>query len=221
MNLLFSIALAAQAAQTTSAEQFSPRYLDCVSLVEADVEIGRISAQQWVAAGGGSPAQHCLAIADLAAGFPKLAAARLEEITLRDDAGDEGVRAKLLAQAAEAWLDADLPQNAENAVSRGLELAPTSAELLLLAARVYTELDRPADVIKAVTTAEKAGFGSAAGFVARGRAYFKSGDLEAAAEDVVSALSIDSYNVDALVLRGDLQLAGITIDVEYGSVPAE
>src|SRR5690606_19581999 len=82
----------------------SPRYADCIQFVEADLDIGRIAAQQWVSEGGGSEARHCLAIADLKAGFPKLSALRLEEIAQRKDAGDDYVRARVLSQAAEAWL---------------------------------------------------------------------------------------------------------------------
>jgi len=216
MSVLIALALAVQ---TAMADQIDPRYQDCVSLIDADMEIGRIAAQQWAAEGGGAIAQHCLALADLAAGFPKLAAARFQEIAGRSDAGDAGIRAKILAQAANAWLEAGLPQNAGDAIDEAFLLTPDAGELNLVAAKVYEAQERPLDVIKAVSAAQSAGLGSAAGFVSRGRAYFQTGDTEAAANDVVNALQIDPYNLDALVLRGELQQTGIVIEVHYGGEP--
>jgi hypothetical protein len=57
MNSLGIIALLA----ATASFQGS-RYDDCVALVEGDLEVGRIAAQQWVTEGGGANARHCLAM---------------------------------------------------------------------------------------------------------------------------------------------------------------
>lgn len=196
-----------------SAEIVSPRYADCINLVEADLELGRVAAQQWVGEGGGAEARHCLSVADLKAGFPKLAALRLEEISQRKDAGDDYVRARLLSQAAEAWLEADEPDFAEAALEKGLALVPDSAELQLTAAKVYAAQERWQEVITAVSTAEDGAFVSAETYVLRGRGRLIVGDGERAAEDVVAALTLDPTNVDALVLRGDLAQVGVEIDV--------
>ncbi len=202
-------------AMLASAETVDPRYADCVELVNADLDLGRIAAQQWVGEGGGAEARHCLAVADLKAGFPKLAALRLEEIAQRNDAGDDYVRARLIAQAAQAWLAASEPQQAEKAIDQALALVPDSAELYLTAAKVYAAQERWQDVITAVNTAEKGEFVSAETFVLRGRGRFVVGAYEAAANDVVNALSLDPVNVDALVLRGELAQAGVSIDVFF------
>jgi len=191
------------------------RYDDCVALLAADIEIGRIAAQQWVSEGGGAEARHCLALADLEAGFPKLAAVRLQEIAQRKDAGDDFVRAKVLAQAAEAWLKAAEPANAEKALLDAQALVPDSGELQLTAAKVFSALARWQDVIDAVTLAEEADFVSAETYVLRARAYVFFGNYETAAQDVVNALSLQPMNIDALVLRGELQQTGIVIDVFY------
>ncbi len=209
--------LALQAA----AELISPRYADCVELVNADLDLGRIAAQQWVGEGGGAEARHCLALADLKAGFPKLAALRLEEIAQRKDAGDDYVRARLLSQAAQAWLTANETQQAQNAIDQALALVPDSGELYLTAAKVYAAQERWQDVINAVNTAEENSLGSAATFVLRGRARYVFGAYELAANDVVAALSLDPRNVDALVLRGDLAQAGVPIDVFMSSAPQD
>lgn len=203
----------------STAETLSPRYVDCVELLNADLELGRIAAQQWVSEGGGAEARHCLSVADLKAGFPKLAALRLEEIAQRKDAGDDYVRARLLSQAAQAWLVAEEPAYAEAALDQALALVPDSPELYLTAAKVYGAQRRWQDVINAVNTAEEDGFVSAETFVLRGRARYEFGAYENAANDVVAALSLDPKFIDALVLRGDLAQAGMKIDVFLESAP--
>lgn len=212
MRILLIISAAAAALFTTAAAQES-RYHDCVALIEADLELGRVAAQQWVSEGGGANARHCLAVADLKAGFPKLAAIRLEETAERRDAGDDLVRARLLSQATNAWLEANEPTLAEKALNKAFDLTPNAGELHLTAAHVYAALERWQLVINAVAAAETAGFVSAQTYVLRGRAYAAQGSYQTAADDVVNALVLDPVNVDALVLRGEIQQAGIVIDV--------
>ena len=38
-----------------------------------------------------------------------------------------------------------------------------------------------------------------------------------AADDVVAALTIDPYNIDALTMRGELRQAGVEIEAYYGA----
>lgn len=205
------------AALAVASESASPRYADCVQLVEADLELGRIAAQQWVNEGGGAEARHCLAQADFKAGFPKLAALRFEEIAQRKDAGDDYVRARLYDQAAQSWLAAEEPGMAEKALDEALALVPDSGELYLTAAKIYAAQNRWQDVVNAVNTAEEAGFISAETYVLRGRGLYTLASYERAAQDVVSALTIDPVNIDALVLRGDLAQAGINIEVSLAN----
>ncbi len=226
MKMFALIAVLAAAGETPAAGPLPPadattRYDECIAAVEADAESGRASAQQWVVDGGGREARHCLAIADLKAGYPRLAAARLEDIALSKNAGDEYMRARLYAQAAEAWLEGEEPEQAEKALTEAFKLAPDSGELQLTAAKTYAALERWQKVIDAVTTAEAAGFASSQTYVLRGRAYYAFGQYRTAADDVVNALELDPTDVDALVLRGDLQQTGIVIDVFYGAAEDE
>lgn len=201
---------------TLAPDEASDRYLDCLVLIEEDAENGRRAAQIWAEEGGGANAQHCLAMADLAVGFTKLGAARLEDITLRKDAGDDLVRARLLAQAAEAWLKAEETENAANAIAAAFELAPDAGELHLTAASVHSAKGQYTRVIAAIDAAEQAGFVSVEGFIQRGKAKLAIGNAEAAAQDVVNALTLDPFNIDALTLRGDVQRAGVPIEVSLG-----
>ncbi|MFN3959382.1 MAG: hypothetical protein ACK4NP_05665 [Parvularculaceae bacterium] len=192
------------------------RHQECVRLIVEDVAKGRDGAQRWALEGGGAPAQHCLAIADLAAGFPRLAAARLTDITERGDAGDAGARARVLAEAALAWLEADDIPEAEQAIMAAKSRAPDLAELDFVAAKIYAEANRWQAAADAVSAAEKHGATSPEAYIIRARAYRALGRIEDAANDVVAALSMDPFNVDALTLRGELRQAGVEIEAYYG-----
>ena len=199
----------------------SHRYEDCIASIEQDVEIGRLVARQWTEEGGLAPAMHCLAVADLAAGFPALAAARLTEIADRFDAGDILVRARLHEQAARAWLEADRVDDARPAIDAALKLAPNSGELNLTAGLVAAAEKRWQLTIDAVTAAEAQGFASIDGYLSRARAKKALQQNVDAANDVVAALKLDPFNVDALVLRGELRQQGVEIDANYRRADAQ
>ena len=67
-----------------------------------------------------------------------------------------------------------------------------------------------------MNAAEAANFISAQTYVIRARAYIAFSDYESAAHDVVNALNIEPTNLDALVLRGEIQQSGVVIEVFYG-----
>ena len=188
-------------------------------MIEEDVEIGRIAASQWVTGGGGAPAHHCLAIAELRAGFPKLAAVRLIDLTDRKDSGDGLIRARYLEQASLAWLEAGEPEYALSTIQEAQTLAPNSGELSLTAGLIFAKNERWQATINSIDAAQAQGFKSVASFVARGNAHKALTKYRAAANDVVAALSLDPFNLDALVLRGELQQLGIAIDANYQRAP--
>ncbi|HBK91647.1 MAG TPA: hypothetical protein DDZ68_08260 [Parvularcula sp.] len=192
------------------------RHQECVRLVIEDIEEGRAGAQRWASEGGGAPAQHCLAIADLAAGFPKLGAIRLRDLAERPDAGDETARARILAEAALAFLDAGETKEAEAAIDAAKLRAPALGEIEFVAAKIYADDKRWQAAADAVTAAEDKGVRAPEGYVIRARAMRALGRDEDAAIDVVAALTIDPFNIDALTLRGELQQAGVRIEAYYG-----
>ncbi|MEL7490279.1 MAG: hypothetical protein AAGJ73_06135 [Pseudomonadota bacterium] len=191
------------------------QYRTCTSLVGADPQAGRDYAEKWAAEGGGAAALHCQAVGDLAAGFPKLAAVRLMQIAERKDIGDGLLRARYLEQAAIAWLEAGAAEYADEAINDAIQLAPNAGELSLTAGIVNAANQRWGQTISAIDAAAEQGFKSADGLVARAKAHKALLNNLKAAEDVVGALRIDPFNLDALVLRGELQQLGIEIDANY------
>ncbi len=201
--------------------QEGPQYRQCVQDVANDLETGRQGAQRWAADAGGAAAEHCLAIADLAAGLPRLAAVRFLKISERADAGGDEARALVLAQAALAWLDANERDFADEAATRARALAPAPAALLMVAANVYGQPDRWQAASDAVPEAEEAGIATAEAYIIRARAERALGKNRVAAENVISALKLDPFNLDALVLRGELIQAGMVINADYTPKGAE
>ncbi len=201
--------------------QNGDRYESCVKAVNTDIDTGRMIAEQWANQGGGARAAHCLAVADLAAGYPKLAAIRLIEASERPDAGDILIRARLLEQAAQAWLEAENPKNALSAIIQAIKLAPNSGELRLTAGIIHAANEEWRKTIEAISAAEEQGFTSASGYVARARAYKSLLKNRQAAEDVVAVLKTDPFNLDALVIRGELHQLGIEINANYKRKPSQ
>lgn len=190
-------------------------YRACIAGVRKDPEASLLRAQKWLNEGGGAAATHCQAVGDLAAGRPRLAALRLLGLSERSDAGDGLTRARILAQAALAFLEDDAPDHAEGAIKAAYALAPEGGELHLIAAKVYYALGRNQDAVDAVADAERQGLASASGFVTRARAYLALQQPRSAADDVVNALTLDPLNIDALTLRGDLAAMGVEIDATF------
>lgn len=198
-----------------------PRYETCIAGVRTDPAAASARALSWMAEGGGAAAAHCQALADLAAGKPKLAGVRLAELAERSDAGDALMRARVLGQAALAFMEADDGAAAENALKAAFALAPEGGELDLVAARIHYWRGRHQAAVDAVTKAEKQGLVSAAGYVTRARALLALQQPGESAEDVVSALRLDPLNVDALTVRGELAAQGVAIDIHLTEKPAK
>ena len=214
--LLLNTALTANAANSVAAyEGVDPRYAECIERISNDLEIGRLAAQQWAEEGGGARASHCLAIADVAAGYAKLGAARLEAVSAKADAGDGETRARILAQAALVWMDAEELDLAEKALRGAMQYASDLAELQIIAAKVYASREEWQFAANAVTEAEAQGLKTAEAYIIRARSMRALAKDVEAAEDVVAALTLDPLNIDALTLRGELQQAGIAIEYYF------
>ncbi|MEM9705777.1 MAG: hypothetical protein AAF850_06825 [Pseudomonadota bacterium] len=190
-------------------------YERCIDLVNANPDEGRLQADRWLTAGGGPRAKHCLAAADVATGLPKLAAIRLTELGASPEAGDPLERARIFQQAATVWLDAGDAEQALEAIDAGLGLAPGAPELQLTQGLAYAAAERWQRSIDAITAAENAGVSTVTGLIARANGRMALLQHRQAAEDVVAALKIDPFNVDALVIRGRLAQVGVEIAASY------
>jgi tetratricopeptide (TPR) repeat protein len=116
-------------------ESFAPtpdhmrRYTECMQLARREPLRALPVAEKWKADGGGLGARHCVAIAMFESGKFVPAATQLEAI--ERDMGTErpGLRAELLGQAGQAWMEANQAENAAAVQTRALELKPTDVDL--------------------------------------------------------------------------------------------
>src|SRR5215813_3168309 len=88
------------------------RYAECMQQARREPLKALPFAEKWKAEGGGLGARHCVAIAMFESGQYMPAAMQLEQI--ERDMGSErpGLRAELLAQAGQAWTEANQAENA-------------------------------------------------------------------------------------------------------------
>jgi len=116
-------------------EPFAPtpdharRYAECMELARREPLRALPMAEKWKAEGGGLGARHCVAIALFEAGKFVPAATQLEAIERDMGAERPGLRAELLGQAGQAWMEANQAENAAAVQTRALELKPIDVDL--------------------------------------------------------------------------------------------
>lgn len=203
----------------TFAYQANPRYRQCIHTIQTTPDLGIEQARQWVTIGGGPMARHCLAVAELATGSAKLAAIRLQDLGATENAGDSTTRAQILAQAGEVWLGIDEPDAALSAVTEAFTLIPDDGTLFLLQAKIHQALGKWQPTVDAVTSAQERGFTSAEGFILRARALKELTQFDDAGADLANGLRLDPFNLDGLVLRGELAQVGVIINTNYRRAP--
>jgi tetratricopeptide (TPR) repeat protein len=105
------------------------RYTECMKLAREEPLKALPAAEKWMAEGGELGARHCVAIAMFEAGRYVPAARQLE--AMERDMGNErpGLRAELLAQAGQAWTEANQPEEAARVQSKALGLKADDPDL--------------------------------------------------------------------------------------------
>lgn len=177
--LLWALLLAWPSA-VAAQERYDPsldaqRYQGCVRAVKVDPARVERFALEWQTLGGGLPAQHCLALAQLEQGKNGAAARTL-------------ARAARDAEAAKSPLAADFWGQAGNAA--------------MLDNDVKTAI---ANFGSAIVDAEKAGGKPLAGLlVDRARARVEAGELKPARDDLDRALALDEKSADTWLLSAAL-----------------
>ena len=206
-------ALGSARAEEPAGVSVDPDYRTCVAHVEADPKAGRTHALRWISDGGGAPAIHCAAVADLALDQPRLAAARLAPLADRTALTDPSLAARLYLQTAQAWALGGKETLALQAIDSAYSMAPAAAEVDLEAAPIYAELGRWGLVKRALDKADREAPLGTDALVLRGRAKLELADPAGAADDTRAALNLQPDNIAGLVLRGELAQLGHVIEV--------
>ncbi|MEO5336134.1 MAG: tetratricopeptide repeat protein [Magnetospirillum sp. WYHS-4] len=191
---------AGQAAEVDRARE----YAACMNEARTKPKEAFDRAVAWRDLGGGPAADHCAAVALLNLGSPAEAAKRLENLaqTLKQDAA---FKARVLAQAAQAWMLGGDMARAEAVASSALVLQPDNAELFVDRAVIRAgrndyksavmDLDRAVGLLPNRPDA----------LVFRASAHRFLDNLDKALADVERALALDPNHPEGLLERGILR----------------
>ncbi len=180
-------------------------YAACTALARRDAEAAFESALAWRDAGGGAPAQHCIALALIGLGQFAEAAARLETLAWDMVKTRPGLRADVLGQAGQAWLRARQAERADAALSAALDIDPMNTELLIDRALALATLGAFWEAIDDLNAASDLDPDRADVYAFRASAYRYLDTLELASEDVERALALAPGSPMALLERGNIR----------------
>ena len=201
------LALPALAAEPTvlKPEEGPGNYALCLETARAYPQQGLELARRWETLGGGEPAAHCLAVAQIGARFYHEAATGLVRLGI-ESKFSAPLRAGLLAQAAQAYsLDGDLPQalEAQTAALRLLPAGnPATAPILVDRAITHGELKQYVEAVTDLTAALNLQPKDTEALAFRANAYRALKQYDAAFRDANAALTLDPKSTNALLERG-------------------
>lgn len=191
----------------------SKRYDGCVRAIDADAKQVELFAIEWQALGGGLPARHCLALAQLRQGNNAAAASTLAKAAQAAETAKSPMAADLWNQAGNAAMLATDMRGAVAHFSSGIlaagEFAPQrTANLLVDRARARTELAETAaaraDLDQALKLYEK----DATAWLLSATLARRQSDLPRAKADIARAAGIDGSSADVLFEQGNIAGVG-------------
>jgi tetratricopeptide (TPR) repeat protein len=210
-TLLLVLAIASPAVSQGLGPLDSPdqlkRYTDCMHLARTEPLKALPIAERWMGAGGGLAARHCAAVAMFEAGRYGQAAGQFESIA--SDMGQErpGLRAELLAQAGQAFMEAGLADRAADAQSRALTLKSKDPELWIDRGLSYAAMQAWPRAISDFDHALALKPNDVEILVLRAAAWRSAGNPAKALEDAARALKVAPDHSEALLERGFASLA--------------
>jgi tetratricopeptide (TPR) repeat protein len=177
------------------------QYESCLAMLPADPEGAQALAETWQTAGGGSGADHCLALARIELGDPEDGAMLLEKIGT-GNFGPAAARATILGQATQAWLMNGSSDRAYAAATLALALSADDPDLLIDRSIAAGALQRWQDAVDDLTRALDEDPRRPDAMVLRGSAWRHLGQLDLADDDIARALAMDPENPEGLLERG-------------------
>lgn len=182
-------------------------YDDCVALVAANPVKAEVEAELWAQEGGGTPAQHCRALALLAQGARHRAAGLMVEIASDDRTLPDEVRSEILVEAGEIFLGLGELELGRRVAARALLLAREPRAALTLSARLKAGQGDWKGAVNDLDGALALGAPVADLLVLRASARRHLGDRVAAQADLLWATEIDPELASIWLERGALEEA--------------
>jgi tetratricopeptide (TPR) repeat protein len=209
---LFAIALALAAPALAQDEAYDPsldrkRYDGCIRAIPTDAKSAEEFAVQWQAKGGGLPARHCQALAQLERGNNAAAAQTLAKAAQAAEAQKSPQAADFWGQAGNAALLAGDATGAvghfNSAVVAAGEFAPIrTANLLIDRARAQVELANLAAARADLDRATGLAPNEPAGWLLSAALARRQQDLPRAKADIARAAALAPADPDILFEQG-------------------
>jgi tetratricopeptide (TPR) repeat protein len=194
--------LPARAASVLDNVGTKQRYERCLSLVSLNPVEAVRTATEWSKAKGGSPADHCLAMALTELKRYPEAAARLDALGRAPDMGS--LRASVFDQAGNAWMLAGDGAKATASFSAALALSANDADLYADLARAQAMQKDWKSVEADLNAALEMQPRRIDFLILRASALAAQGKLREARDDADAALKLKPNSAEALVQRGDI-----------------
>lgn len=182
-------------------------YADCMDQARRQPMRILPIAQHWARNGGGTPARHCAAVAQVGVGQYVEAATTFEALGREATDRPTAERAELFAQAGAAWLEARDVRKAVGAYTAGLVLDSRNAEIWVDRGIAYAAVAAYREAASDFTKALSLSPGRPDVLTLRAAARRNAGDLPGARADADAAVAADANNPDALLERGTIRLA--------------
>jgi tetratricopeptide (TPR) repeat protein len=208
------LCLSALLAVSPAHAQSGERYARCVGLVGANATQAFEQASLWRTEGGGAAAKHCQGLALVALGQPVRAAGVLDSAA--DDLGRDQpprpiLRARVMAQAGNAWLLADDAARAESRLSAALALMPDAGadktDMYVDRARARAAVKNWGAALTDLNTAAVRAPERADILLLRGSAKRLLGDLDGAAADLAAAAALAPDDAEIKAEQGRLAIS--------------
>jgi len=218
--LVACIVLAAAPAAFAQTEQEKLEH--CLDQIDKDAEVAYQDGLTWLSKGNRPPARQCTALALIALGQEAEGAHRLEELANAPDAGGIEERGVYLAQSGNAWLLANMPDEAIVTLTNAMKLRPSDGELFKDRSRAHVMLKHWKEAASDLDNAIQLSAADAEAYRLRGYALMKQNRLAEAWNDVEAAQRLAPKDVNVLLLRGDvreaMRLQGIEDPAGLGAV---
>jgi tetratricopeptide (TPR) repeat protein len=177
-------------------------YRSCLKRAAEQPADGFEDAMAWRDLGGGDAARHCVAVALLNLGRPVDAAERLEQLALSMKTKPNLLRARVLGQAGQAWLEAKDPERANATLTAALDLAPADVDLLVERSEALAGAKNYWEAIDDLNRAIELDARNAEAFALRAAAYRYVDSIDLALEDANRAVELDKTLPEGFLERG-------------------
>jgi tetratricopeptide (TPR) repeat protein len=183
----------------------SASYDRCMATARQEPSDGFEMASVWKEHGGGLPAEHCAGVALMGLKQFDLAGDQLETLGKEMVREAPSLRAQVLSQAGEAWLQAGQPEKARADLTAAIGLDPRDPSLLVDRARTYAASKDYKGAKEDLNKALTGGAPRGEVLTYRAAANRLSGDLGAARKDADEAVKASPGSADAWLERANIR----------------